>query len=302
MTLTKREAASRYRSGVAGRLAKRIWLGARMSVERFSDSEAPRLAASLSYYAVFSLFPLLLLLGAVAESALGDSQALRDRVLHWAGGAGSSAMRGALEQALEGVARREPSAAAGIWLGLLGAMLGASGVFIELDAALTRIFRVRPRQLSILASVLDFLRERLVGFLVVIGTSVALLVTTVARGALELPPSVPGAALLGSALSLVLGGGALTTGIALCYRLLPGTTVSWRSAWKGALVASLALHLVREPFAWFVVELTTYAAYGFIGAVLGILTWFQMAACLLLFGACVAAVSSERAGSSRSTA
>ena len=51
-----------------------------MSVDRFSDSEAPRLAASLSYYAVFSLFPLLLVLGAVAESALGDSQALRDRV------------------------------------------------------------------------------------------------------------------------------------------------------------------------------------------------------------------------------
>jgi membrane protein len=82
---------------------------------------------------------------------------------------------------------------------------------------------------------------------------------------------------------------------ALCYRLLPGTAVPWRSAWKGALVASLALHLVREPFAWFVVHLTRYAAYGFIGAVFGILMWFQVAACLLLFGACVAAVSCERA-------
>jgi uncharacterized BrkB/YihY/UPF0761 family membrane protein len=53
---------------------------------------------------------------------------------------------------------------------------------------------------------------------------------------------------------------------ALCYRLLPGTAVPWRSAWKGALVASLALHM-----------------------------WFQVAACLLLFGACVTAVSCERA-------
>jgi membrane protein len=295
MTLTERGLASRNGTGVARRLAKRILLGARKSVDRFSDSEAPRLAASLSYYAVFSLFPLLLVLGAVAESALGDSQALRDRVLRWAGGAGSSAMRSALEQTLADVARRGPSATTGIWLGLVGAMFGASGVFIELDAALKRIFHVRPRELSFLASVLQFLRERLVGFLVVIGTSVALLVTTVARGALELPTSVPGAALLGNALSLVLGGGALTGGIALSYRLLPGTAVPWLSAWKGALVASLALHVIREPFAWFVVELTTYAAYGFIGAVLGILMWFQVAACLLLFGACVAAVSSEHA-------
>jgi membrane protein len=295
MTVTKHGATSRSQSGVARRLAHRLWLGARRSVERFSDSDAPRLAASLSYYAVFSLFPLLLVLGALAESALGDSQALRDRVLRWAGGAGSNAMRDALEQTLQDVARRAPSAAAGIGLGLVGAVLGASGVFIELDAALTRIFRVRPRQLSFLASVLELVRDRLIGFFVVIGTSVALLVTTVARGALELPTWVPGATLLGSALSLVLGGGALTTGIALCYRLLPGTAVPWRSAWKGALVASLALHLVREPFAWFVFHLTTYAAYGFIGAVLGILMWFQVAACLLLFGACVAAVSSEHA-------
>jgi membrane protein len=266
---------------------------ARKAGERFSDCDVPRLAASMSYYAVFSLFPLLLVIGALAEHALGDSQALRDRVLNWAAGSGSNGMRIALEQALENVAERAPSRAVGVGLGILGALLGASGVFIELDAALGRIFRVRPRRLGFFESLKELVLERLLGFAVVIATSLALLGTMLARGALELPSTVPGVALLGSAASLVIGGGALTAGIALCYRLLPKSRVPWAAAWKGALVASLSLHVLREPFAWFVVHLTSYAAYGVLGAVLGILGWFQVAACLLFYGACVAAVSAS---------
>lgn len=248
----------------------------------------------MSYYAVFSLFPLLLVLGALAEYALGDSQALRERVLRWAAGAGSPGTRRVFEEALASVASRAPSPVAGIGLGVIAAILGASGVFNELETALGRIFRVRPKQRSFLESVRDLVLDRLWGFLLVTCTSIALLVTTLARGALELPSTIPGADALGSAASLVVGGGALTTAIALCYRVLPETRVPWKSAWKGALVASLLLHVIREPFAWFVVNLTSYAAYGLMGAILGILTWFQVAACLLLFGACVSAVSAER--------
>ena len=200
-------------------------------------------------------------------------------------------MREALEQALVNVAARAPNPTAGIGLGLFAALLGASGVFIELDTALGRIFQVRPRKLSFFESLKELVLDRLLGFLVVIATSVALLVTTLARGAVELPETLPGAAILGSAFSLVIGAGALTTGIACCYRLLPGKRVPWASAWKGAIVASILLHVVREPFAWFVVQFTSYAAYGVIGAVLGILTWFQVAACLLLYGACVSAIT-----------
>ncbi len=269
---------------------KRVWKVVYSAGERFSESDAPRLAASMSYYALFSLLPLLLVLGALAEYALGDSEALRDRIMGWVGG-GSSSMRSVVQQALEDVARRAPNPTAGIGLGVAGALFGASGVFIELDSALSRIFHQPPRRLSFFKSLLELGRDRISGFLVVLGTSVALLATTIARGAIELPSSVPGAALFGNAVSLVLGGGALTTGLALCYKVLPGTRVPWRAAWKGAGVASIALHLVREPFAWFVVNLTKYAAYGFIGGVLGLLAWFQIAACLLLYGGCVAAVT-----------
>jgi membrane protein len=277
-----------------------MWRAALASFERFSDSDGPRLAASMSYYAVFSLFPLLMVLGALAEHALGDSQALRDRVLAWAAGSGSSATRNVLEQALESVAARAPSAAAGVSIGLFAALLGASGVFIELDTALGRIFLVRPRKLGFFESLRELVLDRLSGFLVVLATSIALLVTTVARGALELPSNIPGAALIGSAASLAVGGGALTAGIACCYRLLPGKRAPWSAAWKGAVVASLLLHVLREPFAWFVVHLTSYAAYGVMGAVLGILTWFQVAACLLLYGACVSAVTAPKTREERS--
>jgi uncharacterized BrkB/YihY/UPF0761 family membrane protein len=47
-------------------------------------------------------------------------------------------------------------------------------------------------------------------------------------------------------------------------------------------------YAAQKPFAWMIVNLTTYAAYGAVGALLAVLTWFYVSACILLFGAAVA--------------
>src|SRR5262245_39524330 len=87
------ERRNEQRGRVTKRVVGRIWGAARASIERSSDADGPRLAASMSYYAVFSLFPLLMVLGALAEYALGDSQTLRDRLLRWAAGSASTTTR-----------------------------------------------------------------------------------------------------------------------------------------------------------------------------------------------------------------
>ena len=64
MVTTSRKLATRSHGAGAKGVATRFWSVLRAAVDRFSDCDGPRLAASMSYYAVFSLFPLLLALGA----------------------------------------------------------------------------------------------------------------------------------------------------------------------------------------------------------------------------------------------
>jgi membrane protein len=276
-------------------VAARFWAVLRQSFRRFSDSDGVRLAASMSFYAAFSLAPMLLVFWWLAGHALGDPEALRAAMLEWAATARAEGMPN-IALALKHLADLAPSSTV-VGVGGFATLAGASGYFNELDAALTSIFEAQPRRLGFLDSVRDFVRDRLLGYLMVALTSVAMLVTTIGRAAFHIESSLSGLTVLGSFASLATGGVVLTICIASCYRLLPRVHVGWASAWKGALVASLALHAAREPFAWFVLKFTTYATSGVPGIALALLSWFQVAASILFFGACLAAESSKsRAG------
>jgi hypothetical protein len=69
--------------------------------------------------------------------------------------------------------------------------------------------------------------------------------------------------------------------------------VPLRAALAGAVVGTLALTLVRLPLTWAIDNLTSYATYGVVGALLVLVTWFYSAGCILLFGAAVTAHLSQ---------
>lgn len=275
----------RSRRSVAGALRE-----LRRALELFFDADAHRWAASIAFYAIFSVVPLVLIAVAAAEHALGGSASLRAQVSLVAERSGSPALAGVIEGALDAIAKSDASPLAGIGIGVLGLLFGASGVFLEIHAAMRRILLGPSPRRRVIEHVRAALLERLAGVAIVLVTCLLLLVTTALRGVVEVLVirAAPDAAVADMLVSQGLGLLAALPSLTLVYRLTPDPHLSWRAALRGAAAAVVLFYAAQKPFAWVIVHLTTYAAYGAVGALLAVLTWFYLSACILLFGAAVA--------------
>jgi len=272
---------------VAGRVLK-------LAAGRWVGVEAYRLAAALAFYALLSLMPILLLALGILDFVIGDSSQARAQAVDWFDASRSPKVREVLDGAFADL-RIGPSVSVwGVIIGALGALLGASGVFAELDTALNRTFRSERPSGSFRALLHEFFQTRLWAFVFVVLTSL-LVFSTAVLGTLwdAFERAQVGPPILWRAAIGVVTVGVTTVAIAASLRYVPQRWVSWRSALRGGFVAALALSLVRIPFGWLLVHLADYAAYGVIGAVLALVTWMWVSALVLLYGASVAAVSSE---------
>ncbi len=269
----------------------------RRAIDRFTDAEAYRLAASLSFYAISSLFPLMLVSISLGHLVLGDSPALQDSLVSALNATHSQALKTLLEQTLQSLREARGGNSIGIAVGALGSVFGASGIFLELDAALRKIFRSKGATGSLTEILRQTLRERATAAALVIATSVLLLFGTLFLSAIELVvaqiPIVadvfPGMA--SEAFSLAFS----TAALSLCYWIVPNKKVRFGAALCGAIAAGVALHLARWPLTYLTLHVISYNAYGVVGTLLLLTTWIYVAGNVLLFGAAWTAVLSEGA-------
>lgn len=87
--------------------------------------------------------------------------------------------------------------------------------------------------------------------------------------------------------------------LAAIYRVVPQASVAWRDVLGAALLTSLLLRVLEGLIAWYLAHLSSYAAYGAVGGILGLLTWIYVASLVLFYGAEFGCVYAERFGSRR---
>lgn len=269
---------------------------------RWVDDEAYRLGAAFSYYALFSIFPLVLLGVSVFGFFLGDDGAVRERVLGALDTSQAPEVRALLRQTLASMQEHQTARGVGAVVGLLLLLVGASGVFGELDTALNRIWRVKPRMTHGFKDVLlGALRDKALSFALVAGGGVFLLATFVVTAVVHgltasVAPLIPFAflwRLVNLAVSL-----AMTTLLFACtFRVVPQTRVAWGDVVLGALVTALLFAALDRVFAMYLTHLTSFAAYGAVGGVLALVTWIYLSSQILFFGAELTRVYAEKFGS-----
>src|SRR5690349_16613184 len=143
------------------------------------NDNVPRLGASLAYYTLFALAPILVIAIGVAGLAFGPD-AVRGEVVTQIRGLVGQKGAEAVQAMLQGAARPSASRLATA-VGIITAFLGATGAFIELQTALNAIWRVQPRPG---ANIVSFLSQRLISFGLVIGVGFLLLVSLLVNAAL----------------------------------------------------------------------------------------------------------------------
>ncbi len=273
------------------------------TADRFSENEGYRLGAAFSYYATFSIFPLVLLSVTIVGFVLGDSTPARERLLETIASPGTP-IRDILDRTL--TAMQESGSARGISavIGVFTLLFGASGAFVELDAALNRIWCVPPRKSAgIIGSIRVFLIERLSGFAIVLGLGLTLLVSLVSSSVLkffvdrtqeqiDLPlwPALVRTAEL--SLTVLL----LTAVFTAAFHLIPRSRPPIRVVVVGAVLTTAFLMGLKEIFATYLSKLTSYSAYGVVGGVLALTTWIFLSSMIILFGAQLTRIHAEKIG------
>jgi membrane protein len=280
---------------MAGRHLK-LWPLLKATFHKWNADNCLRLGASLSYYTLFSLFPLILVVLAIVRLLLINSDAARDAILTGLSGV-TGGFRDEFVSALD--AAIQTRRASGI-IGTIMLILGSSWVFGELVSAFNIIWGIEaPSE----GGPWEFLRTTVTSFALVLAAVFLLLVSMVVNGALTavtaFTSSLPGGVIVREVARQGITLSVLTLIFALLFRFLPRNRVAWRDVWLGAALTGVLWTVLQNAIAFYI-ALSSYKDYGAIGSILALVAWVYLSSQVLFLGGEFTAVyARERARAER---
>ena len=255
--------------------------------KRFVEIDLMTQAASLAFYALLSLAPLLILLLWLTASLYPTAQEELVEQIGQLAGSGAEVIAGTVIQNASD--RPSIGSLAGLWSTLL-LFVGATAVFARLQAALNLIFRTDAQRLD---GLLAWLRKRVFSFGVIFALGFLLLVSMTLSTVLQV--------LFSHVPSLLPALGTLTTltiyvvSFTFLYHYLPDRQVQWRQAFLGGAITAALFVLGRYLIGLYIAQAAPGSAYGSMGALVILLVWMYYAAVVFFVGALLTAVIDERA-------
>lgn len=273
-----------------------IWTLIKESYKQWSEDKASRLAASLSFYTMLSISPLLVLTVAVAGFVFGTStaqQQLLDQIRNLVGEQGAQAAQNMLENA----AQPNVASVAGI-IGLATLLWGASNVFNQLYESMNMIWNVEPKPGQ---GIVANLMKRGLAFSMVLAIGFLLLVSLVVSAVLAAMGAyfstlLPGGDLIWQAVNFLVSLGIITLLFALLYKYLPDVRIAWRDIWLGAFVTALLFVIGKELLSFYLGRQSFGSTYGAAGSLVVLLVWVYYSAQIFFFGAEFTQVYATRYG------
>ncbi len=257
----------------------------RQALAGWWNDDVPRLGASLAYYTLFSLAPILVVAIAIGGLVFGE-EAVRGQIVGQIQGLIGREGAEAVQSMLEGAARPSRSVPATV-IGIVTFFLGATGAFLELQTALNTIWRVKPKPGGSFLRML--LLQRLVSFGLVVAMGFLLLTSLLVSTALAavhtyMGNAFPGAFVLWEALNVVVSLAVITLLFALVYKVLPDVKLSWGDVWVGALVTAGLFTIGKLLIGLYLGSTSIASTYGAAGSVVVILVWVYYSAQVILLG------------------
>jgi membrane protein len=273
-----------------------LWSLVKESITRWIDDYAPSMGAALSYYTIFSLAPLLLIVIAVAGLFFGEdaaSGALFEQLRGMLGDEGA-----AFAQKLVVSAQEPRTSMFATLAGFVMMIVGASTVLAELQSALNRIWRSPPARTGLWTMI----RERLLSLSLILAIGFLLLVSLVASAAMAAigqwgEPYFGGMKWLFEIVNVVLSLGAVTVLFAMIYKILPRVSIGWKDVWIGAGVTAILFTLGKALIGLYLGKSAVTSGFGAAGSVVVLLVWVYYSAQIFMLGAEFTVVYARRFGS-----
>ncbi|MDE1180102.1 YhjD/YihY/BrkB family envelope integrity protein [Paraburkholderia sp.] len=252
---------------------------------KFSEDRCAAMAASIAFYAAFSLAPTLVMVIAVAGWFFGAEAARGELFDHIHGLLGNEAAAG-VQTIVQNAHRSGDAGGIAAIISFTMLAIGASATFSSLNSALNMVWPVTgPRTSSVIALV----RVRLISFGLVLGVAFLLIVSLVLDTAITFIGNMLWGdtqyVIIGNLLQLGVGLLVLACAFAALLKFLPDARVLWRDAMVGGIVAALLFSAGKKLFALYLAHAGMANSFGAAGSLAVLLMWLYFSAAVLLLGA-----------------
>ncbi|MGQ7935686.1 YihY/virulence factor BrkB family protein [Paraburkholderia sp. D1E] len=253
--------------------------------KQFADDRCAAMAASIAFYAAFSLAPTLVMVIAVAGWFFGAEAARGELFNHIHGLLGDQAAAG-VQTIVENAHHSGSAGGVAAIISFTMLAIGASATFSSLNSALNMVWPYTgPRSSSVIALV----RVRLISFGLVLGVAFLLIVSLVLDTVITFigkwlwgnSPYV----VIGNLLQLGVGLLVLAFAFAGLLKFLPDAKVRWRDAFVGGIVAAVLFSAGKKLFALYIAHAGMASSFGAAGSLAVLLMWLYFSAAVLLLGA-----------------
>lgn len=260
----------------------------------WSSDNVPRLGASLAYYTLFSIGPVLIIAIAVAGFVFG-AEAVRGQIVDQLQGTVGAEGAKVVQDLVENASRPGRGAIA-LTVGSITFLLAATGVFLELQYALNTIFRVKAKKDG---GISGMVKARIRSFGLVLSIGFVLMVSLGVSAVLSAASAYLGdsarlSSMIWQVLNIAVSFGVITLLFALIYRVLPDVKLLWRDVWVGSLTTALLFTIGKQLLAVYLGHSSTTSSYGAAGSVIIVLLWVYYSAQIILFGAELTRIYAER--------
>ncbi|ULH14550.1 YihY/virulence factor BrkB family protein [Deinococcus sp. KNUC1210] len=260
----------------------------------FSQDNAPRLAAALSYYAFSAIAPLLFLITVVAGYFLGQTHVQEQLLQALSSGVG--------ENVATFIKTLLPKVSSGLtWASLVGAVtvfLTATGLFIQLQSSLNALWGADPPPKQ---NLWTMIRTRLLSFalvLVIGGLIIAFLVVNTYLSAIaeRIGDTIGFGAFFVRLGTFALSSLLFTPIFAFIYKFLPDVKLQWREVWVGAGVTAVLFTVGQILIGLYFARIASNNPYGAAAALFLMLLWIYYSSMIIFFGAEITWVYSQQYG------
>src|SRR5659263_23500 len=243
-------------------------------------------SAVIAYYAIFAMPGLLIMVIAIGTLFLKRDVITGQLYTQISSIMGVETAR-QVQDMIISVSQTNKSLPASI-IGLITVLLGATGVFVELQKALNVIWEVKakPRR-----AILTLLRTRLfsfglllsIGFLLLISLTITTIIAVMGDWVLNHWPNI--VLIMFHVLNFIVSFGVVMLLFALLFKILPDAEIQWKHIWMGSILTAFLFILGKTAIGFVLTKANPASAYGAAGSIVLILLWVSYSSMIFFYGA-----------------
>lgn len=277
---------------------KEMWKIISKTFINFNDDNGLKFSASLAYYTIFSIAPLLIIIISLAGLVFGQAAAanrLYPQIAHYVGSAAAIQIQDILKKL-----QLSGKSGMAVVIGIITLFLGASGIFLEIQDSLNMIWRVKAKPKRGWLKMIQnrFLSFSLIislGFLLLASLIINLLISALGEWIENFIPIVTN--LLIKVINLGITFIIISSLFAIIFKFLPDVKIKWRDVRSGAFFTAVLFMIGQYAITLYIQYEAKTSAYGAAGSILIILVWIYYTAAILYIGAEYTQIYAEAIGS-----